>query len=170
MAPARKDSVSKLYWEDFHVGVLGEFGPYLVTREEMLAFAHEFDPQPMHLDDEAAKATMLGGLSASGWHLCSILMRMIADGFILKSASMGAPGVDEVKWLRPVRVGDRLTLKATVRETRVSNSRPDMGFVRLFYEMFNQRAERVMTLESSAMLERRPPAPQSRIAAGEIGA
>lgn len=162
--------MSKLYWEDFQPGVLGEFGPRLVTRDEMIAFAREFDPQPMHLDDEAAKTTMLGGLSASGWLLCSILMRMIADGFILKSASMGAPGVDEVQWLKPVRPGDRLTLKATVRETRASNSRPGTGFVRLFYEMFNQHSECVMTLESSAMLERRPRAQRANIAAGEVGA
>lgn len=162
--------MSKLYWEDFHVGPFREFGPRILTRDEMIAFAREFDPQPMHLDEEAAKSTMLAGLSASGWLLCSILMRMIADGFILDAASMGAPGVDEVNWTKPVRAGDALIVRATVRETRVSKSRPEMGFVRFFYEMFNQHSERVMTLESVAMMERRRRAEHARASAGEVGA
>src|SRR6202051_4382896 len=98
----------KLYWEDFRSGAVAVYGPRLVTREEIVAFAAEFDPQPMHLDEAAGSATMLGGLGASGWHSCCLLMRMIADGFILDSSSMGGPGVDEGRWLAPVRAGTRI--------------------------------------------------------------
>ncbi len=150
--------MSKLHWEDFKVGFFGAFGPRLITREEIIAFAREFDPQPMHLDEEAARRTMLGGLAASGWHTCSLLMRMIADGFVLNSASMGAPGVDEVKWLKPVRPGDRLTVRATITETRPSKSRPEAGFVRFVYEMVNQNGEPVLWLETAHMVARRHPA------------
>jgi acyl dehydratase len=134
---------------------VSEYGPRRVTREEIVGFAAEFDPQPMHLDEEAARATMLGGLSASGWHACCILMRLLADGIVLNSSSMGAPGVDEVRWLRPIRPGDELTLRATVLETRVSNSRPDMGFVRCLFELRSTAGQTVMTLTSSLMMGRR---------------
>ena len=96
---------------------------------EMMAFAAEFDPQPMHLDEAAAKASMLGGLAGSGWHLCSILMRMMFDGFIGRTASMGSPGVNELRWLAPLRPGDDLTLDIEVEEARVSKSRPETGIV-----------------------------------------
>jgi acyl dehydratase len=125
-----------------------------MSREEMMAFAAEFDPQPMHLDETAARETMMGGLCASGWFACCVLMRMCADAFVLDSSSMGAPGVDEVRWLAPIRPDDRLRLRATVRDTRASNSRPDMGFVRFDFELFNGRGERVMTLTTSLMMGR----------------
>jgi acyl dehydratase len=147
--------VPKLYWEDFTPGRVFDHGPRRLPRQEMIGFAAEFDPQPMHLDEEAARRTMMGGLCASGWYACCILMRMSADGFILNSSSMGAPGVDEVKWLAPIRPDDELTLRATVRDTRVSNSRPDMGFVRFDMELFNAKARRVMTLTTSLMMARR---------------
>jgi acyl dehydratase len=147
--------VSKLHWEDFSPGRVFHHGPRRITREEIVGFASEFDPQPMHLDEAAARATLLGGLSASGWHSCCILMRMCTDSFVLNSASMGAPGVDEVKWLSPIRPGDALTLRATVLETRASNSRPDMGFVRFMFELLNQAGERAMTLTTSLMMSRR---------------
>ena len=99
----------KLYWEDFTKGSVAEYGPRLVSREEIIAFAAEFDPQPFHLDEDAARASMFGGLAASGWHSCSLLMRIIADGFLVNSSSMGSPGVNEVRWLAPVRPSDRLT-------------------------------------------------------------
>lgn len=121
----------------------------------MVAFAAEFDPQPFHLDEAAARETMLGGLAASGWHSCCILMRMSVEAFVGKSSSMGAPGVDEVKWLAPIRPDDDLTLRAAVLDTRASNSRPDMGFVRFAFELSNARGERVMVLTSSLMLGRR---------------
>ena len=118
-----------LSFEDFPVGHFGSFGPRRVTREEMLAFAGEFDPQPMHLDEEAASRSMLKGLSASGWHLCSITMRMMFDGFIGRTASLGSPGVNELRWLAPLRPGDDLTLDVEVVEARVSRSRPETGIV-----------------------------------------
>jgi acyl dehydratase len=148
-------TVAKLTWEDFVPGRVTEYGPRLVTREEIVGFAAEFDPQPMHLDEDAARATMLGGLSASGWHACCILMRMCVDGFVSNSTSMGAPGVDEVRWLAPVRPGDQLTLRATVLETHPSNSRPDAGFVRFRFELHNAAGEAAMSLTASLMMGRR---------------
>src|SRR6202171_3412834 len=100
--------MSRIYFEDIVPGSVTTYGPRIVTREEIIAFASEFDPQPMHLDEEAAKKTMLGGLSASGWHSCAIMMRGISHGFLVNAASMGAPGIDEVKWLKPVRPGGSL--------------------------------------------------------------
>ena len=121
--------MTTLTFEDFKPGHFGTFGPRRVTREEILAFAAEFDPQPMHLDEEAAKKSMLGGLSGSGWHLCSVMMRMMFDGFIGRTASLGSPGVNEVRWLAPLRPDDELTLDAEVAEARVSKSRPETGIV-----------------------------------------
>jgi acyl dehydratase len=147
----------KLYWEDFSPGQVAEYGPRLVTREEIVAFAAEFDPQSMHLDEDAARARMLGSLAASGWHSCCLLMRMICDGFILESASMGSNAVDEVKWLKPLRPEDTITLRATVLETRASKSRPEMGLIRFLYEMVNQNGECLMTLNTPMMMGRRSP-------------
>ena len=121
--------MTTLTFEDFKLGHFGTFGPRHVTREEILAFAAEYDPQPMHLDEAAAAKSMLKGLSGSGWHLCSILMRMMFDGFIGRTASMGSPGVDEMRWLAPLRPGDDLTLDIEVTEARVSRSRPETGIV-----------------------------------------
>lgn len=154
--PAIAESpVSKLHWEDFVAGRVTEYGPRRVTREEIVAFAAEFDPQPFHLDEDAARASMFGGLAASGWHTCCILMRMSADGFINDSVSMGAPGVDEVRWHEPVRPDDELTLRATILETRASKSRPEMGFVRFLLELVNAADAKVMTLTTSLMIGRR---------------
>ena len=139
---------SKLYFEDFTTGLFGEYGPRLITREEIVAFAAEFDPQPMHLDEDAARDTMLHGLAASGWHTSGIMMRMMCDGFLLNSSSMGANAVEEVQWLKPVRPGDQLTLRATVLETRASKTRPDMGFVTMLLEIINQAGTCVMSLKS----------------------
>jgi acyl dehydratase len=147
--------VPQLYWEDFHPGRVFEHGPRRMPRNEMIAFAAEFDPQPMHLDEAAARATMLGGLCASGWYLCCIVMRMVVDAFAHQAASMGAPGVDEVKWLIPVRPDDQVRLRATVIESRASRTRPDLGFVRFTFELFNGEGARVMTLSSSMMMGRR---------------
>jgi acyl dehydratase len=149
--------VPTYHWEDFALGDVADYGPRVVTREEIVAFAAEFDPQPMHLDEDAARASMLGGLAASGWHTCAILMRMLCDWFVLDSSSMGAPGVDEVKWLRPLRPGDSLSIRRTVLETRASNSRPAMGFVKFHYDLTNQTGATVMTLVTPMMLERRHP-------------
>ena len=145
----------KLHWEDFKPGAVAIYGPRLVTREEIVAFAAEFDPQPMHLDEAAASATLLGGLGASGWQTCCLLMRMIADGFLLDSTSMGAPGIDEVRWLKPLRPGTQIRVRATVLDMRASNSRPEMGFVKFHYEVLDDQDAVLTTMVCSTMLVRR---------------
>lgn len=147
--------MSKRHWEDFRPGSVAIYGPRRVTREEIVAFAAEFDPQPMHLDETAAAATLLGGLAASGWHSCCLLMRIIADGFINDSSSMGAPGVDEVRWLKPLRPGSQVRVRMTVLETRASNSRPGIGFVKCLFEMLDEQDTVLTTLTSSLMIRRR---------------
>jgi len=148
---------AKLYWEDFQPGAIAVYGPRLVTREEIVAFAAEFDPQPMHLDEMAARGTMLGGLGASGWHVCCLLMRMIAEGYVLNSSSMGAPGVDEVRWLKPLRPGTRIRLRTTVLDKRVSNSRPERGFVKFKVEVLDEQDAVLSDLTYSQMLLLRQP-------------
>jgi acyl dehydratase len=148
-------SEPKLYFEDFQVGSTAIHGPRLVTREEIIAFAAEFDPQPMHLDEAAAGATLLGGLGASGWHSCCLVMRMMFDGFVQNTASMGAPGIDEVRWLKPLRPGTQIRLRATARDKRVSNSRPDRGFVTFFYELIDESDEVLVTMTTPLMVKRR---------------
>jgi len=150
-------AVPKFYFEDFSPGWTAEYGPRRVTREEIIGFASQFDPQPMHLDEEAARATMLGGLGASGWHTCAIVMKMVADGLLLDAASMGAPGVDEVKWMKPVRPGDGLFVKVSVVDSRASQSKPDRGFVTFMWEACNDRDETVMTLVCPVMMLLRRP-------------
>lgn len=141
-----------LTFEDFSPGHFGTFGPRHVSREEIIAFAKEYDSQPMHLDDEAANKSMLKGLSGSGWHLCSLMMRMICDGFINRTASLGAPGMDEVRWVSPLRPGDDLTLDVTVVDKRVSKSRPDMGFVNFKYTIKNAKGEPLMFAQNPMMI------------------
>lgn len=119
----------QLTFEDFPQGHVGRFGPRSVTRGEIIDFAREFDPQPMHLDEKAAQASMLKGLAGSGWHICAIIMRMVFDGFIHRTASLGSPGVSETKWLAPFRPGDELMLDVDVVEARLSQSRPGIGIV-----------------------------------------
>ena len=148
---------TKRHWEDFAPGAVEIYGPRLVTREEIIAFAAEFDPQPMHLDEAAASVTLLGGLAASGWHSCCLLMRMLADGILLDAASMGAPGVDEVRWLKPLRPGMQIRLRATVLETRPSGSRPERGFVRFLFEVIDEQDAVLTDLACSQMLVRREP-------------
>ena len=154
---SRGTAVPKLFWEDFIAGQVTEYGTYEVTAEEIKAFAAEFDPQPMHLDEEAARAGMMGGLCASGWHTCAMMMRIIADGFVLESSSMGATGCEEVKWLAPVRPGDRLRVRMHVIDKRASQSRPEMGFVNARLDVLNAAGVCVMTLTPHFMLGRRPP-------------
>jgi acyl dehydratase len=144
-----------LTFEDFPPGRFGTFGPRRVTREEILAFAAEFDPQPMHLDEEAAKRSMLGGLSGSGWHLCSIMMRMMFDGFIGRTASLGSPGVNELRWLAPLRPGDDLTLDVDVAEARVSKSRPETGIVTFKCSVRNAAGQQLSDWVSPIIVRRR---------------
>jgi acyl dehydratase len=144
-----------LNFEDFPPGHFGTFGPRHVTREEILAFAAEFDPQPMHLDEEAASRSMLKGLSGSGWHLCSIMMRMMFDAYIGRTASLGSPGVNEVRWLAPLRPGDDLTLDIDVMEARVSRSRPDTGIVTFKGIVRNAAGQALCEMVSPIIVQRR---------------
>ena len=144
-----------LTFEDFAPGRYGTFGPRHVSREEILEFAAEFDPQPMHLDEAAAGKSMLKGLSASGWHLCSIMMRMLADGFITRAASLGSPGVNEVRWLAPLRPGDDLTLEVDVLEARPSRSRPETGIVLFKSTARNASGEALCEMTSPIIIGRR---------------
>jgi acyl dehydratase len=144
-----------LSFEDFPPGRFGTFGPRRVTREEVLAFAAEYDAQPMHLDEEAAARSMLGGLSASGWHLCSIMMRMMCDGFIGRTASLGSPGVNELRWLAPLRPGDDITLDMDVVEARVSRSRPETGIVTFRAVVRNAAGQELCEMISPVIVRRR---------------
>jgi acyl dehydratase len=144
-----------LTFEDFKPGHFGTFGPRHVTREEILAFAAEFDPQPMHLDEEAAKQSMLRGLAGSGWHLGSIMMRMMFDGFINRAAALGSPGINELRWLAPLRPGDDLTLDIDVTEARISRSRPETGIVTLKGVARNGAGEVLCEMVSPIIMRRR---------------
>lgn len=145
----------KIYFEDFQVGLTVPLGRRRVTREEMIAFAAEFDPLPHHLDEAAARETPFGGLAASGWHLCSLHMRMMWDGFLVDTSSLGSPGLEFVEWLEPVRPGDELSSQFTCREARPSASRPDVGICRLLYEVFNQHGRLVMRWDCTQFFGRR---------------
>jgi acyl dehydratase len=142
-------------FEDFVEGGEIDLGVKDVTAEEIVEFAGEFDPQPMHLDEAAGKASILGGLSASGWHTCAIFMRLLCDAFLLNSTSQGAPGVDRIKWKKPVLAGDRLNGRTTVLSRRESKSRPSIGLVAFRSELFNQRGEPVFELENTVMFLKR---------------
>jgi acyl dehydratase len=143
------------YFEDFPVGAVFEFGSVTVTELDIIAFARKFDPQTMHTDPVAAAAGPTGGLIASGWHTIGLMMRMYADN-ILPENGLPAPGVDEVRWLRPVRPGDTLSMRVTIQEARVSQSKPDRGVIRPFTEVLNQRGEVVLTMRPINLLRRRP--------------
>jgi len=138
-------------YEDFVEGASFDLGSKHVTAEAIVAFASEFDAQPMHLDEAAGKASLLGGLSASGWHTCALFMRMMCDAFLLDSTAQGAPGIDQVKWKKPVLAGDTLTGRVTVLGKRISKSRPRLGFVAMRAELANQRGEAVLELENTGM-------------------
>jgi acyl dehydratase len=148
-------SSTRLHWEDFPVGQVRTFGAMPVTRDAVLAFATQFDPQPFHLDDAAAEASLFGGLSASGWHTCAMAMRMMCDAYLLDSASLGSPGMDSLKWLKPVRPGDTLSVRFTVLDARPMASRPGVGLIRSSWEVLNQHAEAVMTMQGWGMFRRR---------------
>ena len=144
-----------LTFEDFSQGDIFSFGHRPVSRADILAFAQEFDPQPFHLDEAAGQDSLLGGLAASGWHTACLLMRMSCDAWVNASASWGGPGVEELKWLAPVRPGDVLRARRTVVSARASQSRPEMGLVSLFFEVLNQRDQVVMTQANTVMIGRR---------------
>lgn len=145
--------MAKHYWEDFVVGETIEIGRRKVDRDEVVAFAKEFDPQPFHVDEAAAEASMFGGLIASGWHTCAMVMRLMCDNYLLDSASLGSPGVEHVKWLKPVRPGDTIRAMRTVLESRRSGSKPEMGIVKTRWDVYNQDDEQVMTMEGYGLFK-----------------
>ena len=142
----------KYTFEDFTPGRSFPLGPKVVTADEIFEFALEFDPQPMHLSEEAGKASILGGLAASGWHTCGMLMRMTVDSYINNSTSQAGLGIDFVEWKKPVLAGDTLSGTSTVMDQRRSTSRPDTGVIKLRHELQNQRGETVCVVELNAML------------------
>ncbi len=146
------------YLEDFAVGQVTEFPPRTVSEDEIIAFARDYDPQPFHLDKVAAKQSLFGGLCASGWHTAGMMMRMMVDNMIGKYASMGSPGVDQLRWVKPVFPGDTLQLRGEVLDVKPSRSKPDRGVITSRYEMKNQKGETVLTMQAKGMYARRPAA------------
>lgn len=144
------------YFHDYQPGERFEFGNYLVTEDEILEFARQYDPQAFHLDHDAAAKTHFGGLVASGWMTCSIMMRMLVDHYISPLSSMGSPGLENIKWLVPVRPGDRLRTQVKVISTRQSKSKPDRGFVVVEQAVLNQQDQTVLTINGSGMYRVRP--------------
>jgi acyl dehydratase len=145
-----------LYWEDFKVGETVEMGSHRFSAQEIVEFGRQFDPQPFHVDPEAARESFYGELIASGWHTCSIAMRLMCDSYVNRTRSMGSPGVDNIRWLAPVKAGDTLTYRRTVLEARASRSRPDAGLMRTRWEALNQDGVRVLSMEGWSMIGRRP--------------
>ena len=150
--------MSLLYFEDFPAGEVVEYGDMEVSAVRIKAFAEQFDPQPFHLDENAARDSVAGGLIASGWHTAAMLMRMNCDHFLNRSTSQGGPGIDEVNWLKPVRPGDRLRVRRTTVNARPSASRPRLGLVEFLFEVLNQKGEIAMTQKNVILFTRRPAA------------
>lgn len=144
-----------IYFEDLAAGQEYDLGSRTLDRAAIIDFATEFDPQPFHVDEDAAEQSIYGGLIASGWQTCCVYMRLLCDSFLLQVNSMGSPGVDELRWLGPVRPGDTLSAKLRIDEVRVSKSKPDRGIIMTAGEVRNQDGDLVLTLKSPLMVRRR---------------
>lgn len=144
-----------IWWEDFKVGDHAELGRHTFTAEEIVAFGRQFDPQPFHTDPELAKKSVFGGLIASGWHTCAVGMRLMCEGTINKTASLGSPGIDNIRWLKPVRAGDTLAYRRIVLEARASTTRKGVGLVKHRWEALNQHGELVLTMEGWGLFGKR---------------
>lgn len=147
-----------LYWEDLQPGSVRDLGSVSVDAQQIKEFAAKYDPQPFHLDEEAGRQSMFGGLAASGWQTACLAMRLTVDNMLRHTASMGSPGLESLKWLKPVYPGDLLNLRHTILESRPLKSRPDTGLVRSRWEMFNQHGDKVLEMEGYGMFGRRNPA------------
>jgi acyl dehydratase len=145
-----------IWWEDFKVGERSEMGRHTFGADEIVAFAKQFDPQPFHTDPQAARASAFGGLIASGWHTCAVGMRLMVDQYIGRTVSLGSPGIEDIRWLKPVRAGDTLTYSRTVTASRASATRAGVGLVKHRWEAVNQSGETVLTMEGWGMYGRRP--------------
>lgn len=146
------------YFEDFHPGQVIDLGSKTVSEEEIIAFARQFDPQPFHVDHDAAADSIFKSVIASGWHTCSMMMRMVVDGLMCEASSMGSPGVDGIRWMQPVRAGDTLSVSYETIKVKASASRPDRGVVWSKWTATNQHGEAVCTIEGMGMFGRRPDA------------
>lgn len=144
--------VSDRYFEDYLQGKTFEYGAITLTADDIIEFARRFDPQPIHIDPEAAERGPFKGLIASGWHTASLTMRLLVDHFISHVASMASPGVDEIRWLIPVRPGDTLSIRVTILEAKRSRSKPDRGVVHSFVEVMNQNRDIVMTFKPMSIV------------------
>lgn len=145
-----------IWWEDFQLGETVEMGRHTFSEEEILAFGRQYDPQPFHADPASARDTVFGGLIASGWQTCAVAMRLMVENYVGKTVSLGSPGVDNIRWLKPVRPGDTLLYRRIVTETRASMTRKGVGLVKHRYEAVNQAGELVLTMEGWGMFGRRP--------------
>jgi acyl dehydratase len=150
--------ITDRYFEDYVEGDVHHFGTISVEADELIAFAKRFDPQAMHTDPEAAKNTPFGGLIASGWHTAGLMMRLYVEHYLTHVASLASPGLDELRWLKPVRAGDTLSVRVTVLKTAPSRSKPDRGAVTSFIEVINQTGEIVMTMKPVNIIGKRPSA------------
>jgi len=154
----------KYYWEDLAPGSVRELGAVTVSAEEIKDFAEQFDPQPFHLDEAAGRRSIFGNLCASGWHTCALAMKLTVENFLTESSSMGSPGLENLRWLKPVYPGDTLHLRHTILESRPLRTRTDTGLVRSSWEMSNQNGEKVLQMEGYGMFGRRNPATAAEIA------
>jgi acyl dehydratase len=148
--------MNERWFDDYVPGTTSEFGPIRVDEAEVVEFGRRFDPQPFHVDAEAAAAGPFGGLIASGWHTCALMMRLLADEYLSPVSSLGSPGVDELRWLRPVRPGDELTLRTTVADARRSRSKPDRGVLTTRIELVDRAGQAVLRLVATNLVLVRP--------------
>lgn len=146
-------------FEDYPQGLTVEYGPIAVSEADIIAFGRQFDPQPFHVDPQSAASRHIGGVIASGWHTASLMMRLLVDHFLPRRAGLASPGIDELRWLAPVRPGDGLSVRISVTEARRSRTKPDRGLVQTFNEVVNERGEVVMTVKTMTLMRCRIPAP-----------
>jgi acyl dehydratase len=153
-----------IFWEDLQPGSVRELGTTSVSAEEIKQFAGRYDPQPFHLDEEAGRQSMFGGLCASGWQTCALAMRLTVDHLLKDCASLGSPGLESLKWLKPVYPGDQLALRHTILESRALRKRPNAGMVRSRWELFNQKGDKVLEMDGYGFFGRRHPATPEELA------
>lgn len=151
-APDFSVPIDQRYFEDYTVGSTYEFGTVTVDETEAITFARAFDPQPMHIDPVAAAQGPFGGLITSGWHTVALMMRLYVDNYLSSVASLVSPGIDELRWLEPVRPGDTLRIRVTISDSQRSRSKPDRGMVRTLIEVLNQRGEIVSSMKAMNLL------------------
>jgi acyl dehydratase len=156
--------MTRLYWEDLTPGSVRELGTTTVSAEEIKEFAGKYDPQPFHLDEEAGRQSLFGGLCASGWQTCALAMRLTVDHLLTDSSSLGSPGLESLKWLKPVYPGDQLSLRHTILESRALRKRPEIGMVRSRWELFNQWGDKVLEMDGYGFFGRRAPASAEELA------